>query len=102
MAAALSGLAGVPPFEFNTTDLWGLNQKLEAVQEVIWNLCPSLGVTNDAQKRAVLLHMGGQQIQNLFQILPATGDDYKAAVEALSKYFELKKMYPKKDRTFFP
>ena len=50
-------------------------------------------ITSDTRLRASLLHFGGDDIQDIFETLPDTGDDtdYSKAVEALSKYFTPKK-----------
>ena len=60
------------------------------------------GVTNDMQKRALLLHIGGGQLQKLFHTLPDTGDvtDYAECVQALNKYFEICKNVPKERQNF--
>ncbi|XP_013881856.1 uncharacterized protein LOC106530712, partial [Austrofundulus limnaeus] len=52
-------------------------------------------LTNDAtdaikqRRRALLLHMAGQDVQDIFSTLPRTGEatDYAAAVTALNTYF---------------
>ena len=61
------------------------------------------GVTNDTQKRALLLHMGGGQLKN-FHTLPDTGDetDYAVCVQALNKYFEIRKNVPNERQNFLP
>ena len=102
MAAVLSGLAGVPPFEFNTTDISGLATKWLSWKASFESYVIASGVTNDRQKRALLLHMGGGQIQKLFQTLPDTGDEngYAKCVQALNKYFEIRKNVPKERQKF--
>ena len=102
MAAVLSGLAGVPPFEFNTTDISGLATKWLSWKASFEIFVVASGVTNDTQKRALLLHMGGGQLQKLFHTLPDTGDvtDYAECVQALNKYFEIRKNVPKERQNF--
>ena len=98
MAAVLSGLAGIPPFEFSTTDISGLANKWKSWKSSFEMVAS--GVTDNKQDRAVLLHMGGHQLQKLFQTLPDTGEDndYDKCAQALDKYFEVKKIFLKKDR----
>ena len=46
--------------------------------------------------------MGGGQLQKLFHTLPDTGDetDYAECVQALNKYFEIRKNVPKERQNF--
>ena len=48
-------------------------------------------VTNDGQKRALLLHVSGEEIQDLFETLEDTGNTFAEALGALNTYFEPKK-----------
>ena len=49
------------------------------------------GNTVDAQKRALLLHCAGIDVQDVFDTLPDTGADYPTAVTALDIYFKTKR-----------
>ena len=84
MAATLSGLAGVPPFEFNTIYISGLATKWLSWKASFEIFVVASGVTNDTEKRALLLHMGGGQLQKLFHTLQDTGDvtDYAECIQA--------------------
>ena len=53
------------------------------------------GVTDGAQKRALLLHTAGSAVQDIFETLEDTGDTYDEAVEKLQNYF-----VPKKNLTY--
>ena len=46
-------------------------------------------VNNRQRRRALLLHLAGTDVQDIFSTLPNTGDakDYKKAVDALNAYF---------------
>ncbi|MCG7879290.1 MAG: RNase H-like domain-containing protein, partial [Candidatus Thiodiazotropha endolucinida] len=48
-------------------------------------------VNKDEQKRALLLHVAGEEVQDLFDTLSDTGTSYDDALEALNLYFEPKK-----------
>lgn len=48
-------------------------------------------VTKDEQKKALLLHVAGEEVQDLFETLPNTGTTYAEALAALNTYFEPKK-----------
>ena len=52
---------------------------------------------NRQRRRALLLHLAGTDVQDIFFTLPDTGDakDYKKAVDALNAYF-----VPKVDTTY--
>jgi hypothetical protein len=51
-------------------------------------------IQNDGQKRALLLHTAGLEVQDVFDSLSDTGDSYANALEKLDAYFT-----PKKDVT---
>ena len=53
------------------------------------------GITDPKQKTAVLLHIAGPEIQDVFDPLPGSGGDYSTAQTRLISYFE-----PKKDMAF--
>lgn len=51
------------------------------------------GITDNKQKRALLLHLAGPDVQEIFETLNETGDEdnYDRAVEKLTEYFQPKK-----------
>ena len=48
-----------------------------------------MGISNDKQRRALLLHYGGPQVDEIFDTLEDVGDekDYKKAIEKLNVHF---------------
>ena len=53
------------------------------------------GVTDNDQKKALLLHLAGPDAQDIFETLVvADGNVYKTAIEALDKYFQPKVNIP--------
>ena len=52
-------------------------------------LAIAMGITEDKQKRALLLHYGGPEIDEIFDTLQDVGEDkdYKKAVEKLTAHF---------------
>eukprot|EP00794_Sanderia_malayensis_P000880 gene880-178_t len=50
----------------------------------------AMKITDDTQKRAMLLHYAGPDVDEIFDTLPDTGEDkdYKKAVEKLNQYFQ--------------
>jgi len=49
-----------------------------------------IGITDPKQKRAVLLHLAGPEVQDVFATLQDTGEDYATALTRLTGYFEPK------------
>ena len=45
------------------------------------------GIADPAQQIALLLHCGGEALQEIFDTLPGTGVDYTSASKALDDYF---------------
>ena len=50
-----------------------------------------MNITNDKQKKALLLYQAGEATQEIFDTLPETGEDYATAQEKLDAYFSPKK-----------
>ena len=48
-------------------------------------------VTRDEQKRALLLHISGYEVQDIFQTFEDQGTTYEHNVDKLSEYFKPKK-----------
>ena len=48
-------------------------------------------ITNDGQKRALLLHVAGMEVQDIFETFADQGTSYAEAVAKLSEYFQPKK-----------
>lgn len=55
--------------------------------ERLENYLIALGIDNDAQKRAILLHMCGPSTHRDFKTLTDTGNDYKTAKTKLQEHF---------------
>ena len=49
------------------------------------------GIKNDDQKKAILLHLSGEEIQDVFENLTDTGTTYEHATTALTDYFSPQK-----------
>ncbi len=91
MANALD-LPAVPPF--SVPDHRTLAQRWEKWTKSLDYYLRTSGVTDQKRKCAVLLHLAGPDVQEIFETLPDTGDDYKTAVEKLNEYFKPKKYIP--------
>ena len=51
-------------------------------------------VTDKKRQRALLLHLAGPEVQEVFETLSDTGDDYATALEKLDAYFKPQKNIP--------
>ena len=51
----------------------------------------AVGVTDDQQKRALLLYQAGAETQEIFEAIPEAGNDYASAMKKQDDYFTPKK-----------
>ena len=86
---ALLQLPALPPFCLADSSTLGQRWS-KWVQSLEYFLVAS-GITDSKQKRAVLLHLAGPEVQDVFATLQDTGEDYAAALAKLTAYFEPKK-----------
>ena len=83
-----SALPTFPPFNIHETAL-----------DVHWrkwikrldNLLVGMDVKDKKRQRALLLHYAGEDVNDIFETLSDTGDDYATAVKKLTDYFEPRK-----------
>ena len=47
------------------------------------------GITNDARRKALLLHCAGPQVQEIYETLNGSGNSLESAIKALDGYFKL-------------
>ena len=83
-----------------------------ATFEQRWNIwkaefelfCSASGVADSTQQRALLLHLAGIGVREIFKAIPTmtTGEakDYKKAMESLTAHFKLKKNIPMARQAF--
>ena len=88
--AAKIDLAPLPPFD-PVSEPSSLCQRWKAWKRRFETYLVALNVTEDKQKRALLLYQAGQETQELFDTLPDTGEDYATAIAKLDNYFMPKK-----------
>ena len=93
-AAVLSGLNGVQHFKVGT-DTSSVAQRWSRWVSSFELFVNASGVSNDGQKRALLLHCAGSEVQDIFETLSDTGTTYTDALTKLNDYFT-----PKKDVTW--
>ena len=89
MAAKLD-LAPLPPFD-PLHEPSSLSQRWKSWTKRFKTYVAAMNITDDKQKRALLLYQAGPETQEIFETLTDTGDDYKTAQEKLDAYFSPKK-----------
>jgi hypothetical protein len=95
----LSGLAGLPPFD-TSGDITSLHQRWERWRDQFLIYTVAAGVANAAQKRALLLHMAGPDVQEIVTTLPDVGDTAETIITKLDGFFEVKKNVTKERQNF--
>lgn len=86
--------------EFIVDESSNLDKKWKIYREEIDLYLMASGITNDAQKRAVLLHLSGPQVREIFSTLENTGNSYKEATVKLDEYFLPKKKFDLREMVF--
>ena len=80
----------LPPFD-PVGDPTSLSQRWKTWKKLFETYLIALNITDDRQQRALLLYQAGQEMQEIFETLDDTGDDYKTALAKLDEYFQSKK-----------
>ena len=73
------------------SDPSSLSQRWKAWKNRFETYISAINVTDDKQKRALLLYQAGQETQELFDTFTDTGTDYATAMTKLDTYFNPKK-----------
>lgn len=91
---AVSGrldLMPLMPFD-PLSDPTSLGQRWKAWKRRFEIYVDALRITEDKQKRAVLLYQVGQETQEIFDTIPDTGNDFTTAMSKLDNHFSPKTM----------
>ncbi|XP_028414242.1 uncharacterized protein K02A2.6-like [Dendronephthya gigantea] len=72
---------------FVVSDPSSLAQRWEKWTKSLDYYIRASGISDQKQKRAILLHLAGADVQEIFETLPDTGEDYKTALEKLNQHF---------------
>ncbi len=83
--AKVLDLPAIPPFSVSETS--SLAQRWDKWTKSLDYYIRASGISDQKQKRAILLHLAGPEVQEIFETLPDTGDDYKTALEKLNEHF---------------
>ena len=84
--AAKVDLAPLPPFD-PISEPGSIGQRWKSWKGRFEIYLVALNITEDMQKRALLLYQAGQAMQDIFNTLPDTGEDYATAMTKLDEYF---------------
>ena len=104
MAVCLSGLPGLPAFDA-VCEPATLAQRWLTWKEEFELYVTASGISDPTQKRALLLHLAGPKVRDVFNnsiSAEARGEakDYKKVMDCLSEHFKLKKNAPMARQTF--
>ena len=89
----LSGLCGLQPVKVGA-DATSVGQRRDQWKSSFELYVAASGITCDSQKRALLLHCAGSEVQDIFNSMTDTGTKYKDALSKLDEYFTPKKDIP--------
>ncbi len=93
MAKALSNISCVEPFI--VTEGENLYKRWILWKEELDIYIVAAGVTDKKQQKALLLHLGGREVREIYKPLKADDDDYAAICNKLETYFQ-----PRKNLTY--
>ena len=94
--AAVVSIAVPPPTQFDPHgDPSTVGMRWEKWVRNFTSYATASGVQNDNQKRQLLLHCSGSEVQDIFELLPNAGATYDEAVNALNAHF-----VPRRNVTF--
>ncbi|CAB4041494.1 Uncharacterized protein K02A2.6, partial [Paramuricea clavata] len=83
--AKVLDLPAIPPFSVSETS--SLAQRWDKWTNSLDYYIRGSGISVQKQKKAILLHLAGAEVQEIFETLPDTGEDYKTALEKLNAHF---------------
>lgn len=91
-SASIVDVPTIPPFSVDDHNT--LSQRWVKWKKSFAYYVDASGVKDDKQKRALLLHLAGPGVQEIFETLEDTGESYETALEKLTAYFEPRKNIP--------
>ena len=83
-------LLALPPFSLADSSSLGQRWSMQVGAAFGVYFLIACGITDPKQKRAVLLHVAGPEVQDVFTTLQDTGEDYAAALTRLTAHVEPK------------
>ena len=90
--AILNNISSIEQFIVDKSDTTNLSKKWILWKEDFTLFVKASGVTKDGQKKALLLHVAGKEVKEVYHSLyPEPNDNYQAVIERLDEYFIPKK-----------
>ena len=91
MAKLMQNIPFVEPFVIDKSTSTNLDKKWKSYLEEFELFTTASGVTEQKQKVALLLHLGGKDLREVYKTLQANDDNYNTVKEKLTTYFNPKK-----------
>ena len=92
LMAILNNISSIEHFIVDKSDTTNLSKKWMLWKEDFTLFVEASGVTKDGQKKALLLHVAGKEVKEIYRSLhPVPNDNYQAVIERLDEYFIPKK-----------
>ena len=91
MAKALSNISCIEPFVIDKEDETNLHKRWLLWKEELDIYIVAAGVTDKKQQTALLLHLGGRELRDIYKPLKEEGDNYGAIAKKLEEYFRPRK-----------
>ena len=82
---------GLQPFVVDTTETTILGKKWKLYRQELDLFLAASGITQDAEKRAILLHASGKNVREIFSTFDNTGTTYEETCAKLDTYFSPQK-----------
>ena len=91
MARAMHNLPGVEPFIVGDSVSTNLDKKWINWMEDFNIYIMATGVSQDQQKKALLLHLAGKEVKEIYKTVKEDNDNYEKFCEKLNNHFQPKK-----------
>ena len=73
---------------FDADNVQNIDKRWELYRQEVDLFIQASGITNDVQKRAILLHSSGKRVREIFSTLANTGTSYDEACTSLDTHFK--------------
>ena len=93
MAAAVMNLPSVEVFHIDDSGSLNLAKRWQRYKEDFELYLIASGVTQDKQKLALLLHLGGKELREIYHSIKEENENYASAIGKLDAYFIPKKKH---------
>ena len=91
MAKPIGNIPAIEPFVVEDNLSTNLDKKWSIWKDDLELFLVASGISQDAQKKALLLHLRGKDLKEIYRSLQATEDKYEDVITKLDNYFRPKK-----------